>query len=142
MIFLFIYVYWCPQIYISYQILIVSFNSNTAQMQLVKKELFTLPEHLSSSPILVDFVLINLWFSAYNIVDHGLCVCPFSYRYCVLRTTYPNPGTALVFSVQPSPIPEQHFYSYFARFCLIWLMVFYAIFNNISVIYRDGQFYW
>ena len=47
----FINVYWCPT-RCPYQMMFVSFNSNTTVSR-VEQELLTLPEHLSSSPVLV-----------------------------------------------------------------------------------------
>jgi len=39
--------------------------------------LFTLNEHLSSSPVLVGFVLLDVLFSVWCFVDRCLSFCPF-----------------------------------------------------------------
>ena len=44
----------------------------TRRMSHVERRLLTLPEHLRSSPVLVGFVLLDLWFSVLCFVDRCL----------------------------------------------------------------------
>ena len=56
----------------------------TRRMSHVERRLLTLPEHLRSSPVLVGFVLLDLWFSVLCFVDRCLYFCPFSFGHCVV----------------------------------------------------------
>jgi hypothetical protein len=47
---------------ISYQMIFASFNI-ARRVSYVEQELLPLPEHLSSHPVLVGFMLLDLWFS-------------------------------------------------------------------------------
>ena len=59
-----------------------------------EQELLTLPEHLSPPPVLVVFVLLDLLFSTYRLVDDCFTfachcfVCPFSIYYSRLPLWY------------------------------------------------------
>ena len=47
----------------------------------MEQELLTLPRHVSSTFVLVVFVLLNLQFSVQCFVDNCLCCSPFSFDY-------------------------------------------------------------
>jgi hypothetical protein len=55
-------------------------------LPLMEQELATNPQHLSSNPILVGFLLLNLQLSVYCFVDHCLSICLFSIwqLFCVI----------------------------------------------------------
>ena len=53
----------------------------TRRVPLVEQELLTLPEHLSSLPVLVGFVLLVL---CVCFIDRCLCFCSFSFGYYVV----------------------------------------------------------
>ena len=46
--------------------------------------LFTLNEHLSSSPVLVGFLLLDVLFSVWCFVDRCLSFCPLYFGHCVV----------------------------------------------------------
>ena len=55
----------------------------TRRVPPVEQEMLTLPEHLSSPPVLVGSVLFNLLFSVWCFVDYCLSFYPFSVVHCV-----------------------------------------------------------
>jgi hypothetical protein len=61
MLFVFVYVYWCPTRF-PYNMMFLTVNFNTTGVT-CGEELPTLPEHLSSPLFLVRFVLLDLLFS-------------------------------------------------------------------------------
>ena len=59
-------------------------NSKNNFLPLVEQELPTLPEHLSSPPVLVGFVLLDHQFYVQYFVDRCLFFCPFYFDHCVV----------------------------------------------------------
>ena len=51
------------------------------RVPLVEQELLTLPEHLSSPPFVVGFLLLNLYIYMYVL---SIVVCTFSFGHCVV----------------------------------------------------------
>ena len=54
----------------------------TRRVSLVEHELFTLPAHLGSPPVLVGFVMLDLYFWYVCFADLCLSFCTFSSGYC------------------------------------------------------------
>ena len=73
--------------------LIIGFITKlTRRVPLVKQELLTIPEHLSSPPGLVGFVLHNLVLCV-HFVDSYLSFCTFSFGHCVVRSSSNSSNT-------------------------------------------------
>ena len=85
-LFVFIYVYWCPT-RCSYHMMWSWRLTCRHRVPLVEQELHALSEHLSSTRVLVTFVLLNLQLSVYCSVDHCLSFWHLSFVHCIV---YPS----------------------------------------------------
>ena len=56
----------------------------TRRMPRMEQELLTLPEHLSSPPVLVGFLVLNLNLYVYVLQIVACSFCPLSFGFCVI----------------------------------------------------------
>jgi hypothetical protein len=49
-----------------------------------RRQLFTLPKHLSTPTAISGFVMLDLWFFVYCVVDLCMSLCPYYFGHCVV----------------------------------------------------------
>ena len=82
---MFCYCLMTQTIYLAYQKNLERYSQqNNLFITMLQKYILYVPKHLSSSSVLVGFVLLNLQLSVQFFVDHCLSFCLFSFVHCIV----------------------------------------------------------